>query len=104
MDERARRIEGVEAAAFTDLGQAADGLADLGLRQQVIDGALVSAATGDHHFLINRVNSVSFLFQQPICLLRAMNGHDPPIGKEPAYSHVWTAPITLWFLNHNFST
>jgi hypothetical protein len=55
MDERARRIEAVEAAAFADLGQAATGLQPLNLNQHVVDGALISVAEGDPHFLLNRV-------------------------------------------------
>jgi hypothetical protein len=52
IDERARRIEEVEAAAFTDLGHAAKGLSPLNLNQKVINGALVSVAEGDRHFLL----------------------------------------------------
>ncbi|MBC8338445.1 MAG: hypothetical protein H8E39_07120 [Alphaproteobacteria bacterium] len=55
MDERAQRIEEIEALAFADLGEAAEGLSPLNLHQQTLNGALISVASGDHHFLINRV-------------------------------------------------
>jgi GNAT superfamily N-acetyltransferase len=74
MDNQARRIEAVEAAAFTDLGAAAEGLPDLGLRQQVIGGALISAATGDHHFLINRVIGLGVNEPATVETIRAFKG------------------------------
>jgi GNAT superfamily N-acetyltransferase len=55
MDERAQRIEEIEALAFSDLGEAAKGLMPLNLKQRIVNGALVSVASGDPHFLINRV-------------------------------------------------
>ncbi|MBT3305987.1 MAG: hypothetical protein HN377_05830 [Alphaproteobacteria bacterium] len=55
MDERAQRIEEIEALAFADLGQAARGLQPLDLHQHATKGALISVASGDPHFLINRV-------------------------------------------------
>ncbi|MEE8352398.1 MAG: hypothetical protein V3R37_09455 [Rhodospirillales bacterium] len=55
INKRTRRIEGVEASAFADLAQAAEGLEPLNLEQKFINGALISVAKGDPHFLLNRV-------------------------------------------------
>lgn len=55
MDPQAQRIEEIEALAFADLGESSAGLDVLGLHQHVCDGALISVAPGDPHFLINRV-------------------------------------------------
>jgi len=88
MDEQARRIEAVEAAAFADLGKAAEGLRDLGLRQQGIDGALVSAATGDRHFLINRVIGLGVKAAATVDTIRAFKTIFAETGTERYFVHV----------------
>ena len=55
MDEWTQRIEEIEALAYADPGQAARGLEPLSLQQLSTNGALISVASGDPHFLINRV-------------------------------------------------
>ncbi len=88
MDEQAKRIEGVEAAAFADLGHAGAGLENLGLSQQVIGGALVSAATGDHHFLINRVIGLGVNEPATVETIRAFKDIFADTGAERYFVHV----------------
>jgi len=88
MDEQARRIEAVEAAAFASLGRAGDGLKDLGLRQQFIDGALVSAASGDPHFLINRVIGLGVNAPATTETIRAFKNIFAAAGSERYFVHV----------------
>ncbi|MBL6959314.1 MAG: hypothetical protein ISR52_10060 [Rhodospirillales bacterium] len=61
METNHQRVEDVELAAFLDFSEAAAGLEPLALQYEIADQALIMRASGDPHFLINRVIGLGVL-------------------------------------------